>query len=215
MPSILAAFDRTVPNPGARDRPDVISSVDFPQPDGPTIAVAFPRSKLSDMPLRTSTFVAPAPKLRLTSPSEAAVCSTNETRWSLASFRVSLRDCRRAGRRLGREHGASTLLVQMAFAVLSLVVLGASAARTIHIVASGDSLTAGLGLPESASFPGVLERRLREAGFAVEINQRRRFRRHHNGRARAAGLVVPDDADLVVVELGGERYAARRRAGRR
>ncbi|HWN98293.1 MAG TPA: GDSL-type esterase/lipase family protein, partial [Blastocatellia bacterium] len=37
------------------------------------------------------------------------------------------------------------------------------------IVAFGDSLTAGLGLPESASYPSMLQKRLASDGFEYEV----------------------------------------------
>ena len=40
---------------------------------------------------------------------------------------------------------------------------------TLRIVAYGDSLTAGYGLPESASFPAQLEKALRARGHDIEI----------------------------------------------
>src|SRR5690242_5857147 len=41
--------------------------------------------------------------------------------------------------------------------------------KTLHLVALGDSLTAGYGLPQEAAFPVVLEKALRAKGYKVEI----------------------------------------------
>ena len=77
-----------------------------------------------------------------------------------------------------------------------------AAAKTIHIVALGDSLTAGFQLPESSSFPTVLERRLRADGFDVEIsNAGVSGDTATDGLARLAWS-TPDGVDLVIVELG-------------
>lgn len=72
----------------------------------------------------------------------------------------------------------------------------------IKIVAFGDSLTAGYELPATAAFPTVLQKRLRADGYAVEI-----VNAGVSGDTSAGGLArldwsVPDDADLVIVELG-------------
>src|SRR4051812_869302 len=41
--------------------------------------------------------------------------------------------------------------------------------KTLHLVALGDSLTAGYGLPQEAAFPVVLEKALKARGYKVEI----------------------------------------------
>ena len=74
--------------------------------------------------------------------------------------------------------------------------------KPLTIVALGDSLTAGYGLPQSAAFPTVLEQALRARGHAVTI-----VNAGVSGDTAAAGLErldwsVPDDADGVIVELG-------------
>jgi acyl-CoA thioesterase-1 len=54
---------------------------------------------------------------------------------------------------------------------LALMLAGAGPlyARTLRIVALGDSLTAGYGLSANLAFPAVLEKALKEKGFDVEI----------------------------------------------
>lgn len=86
--------------------------------------------------------------------------------------------------------------------VLIFASMTAAQGRAIHIVALGDSLTAGLGLPESAAFPSVLQRRLKEKGFDVEI-----VNAGVSGDTASGGLArlewsTPADTDLVIVELG-------------
>ena len=44
-----------------------------------------------------------------------------------------------------------------------------AAPSTPVIVALGDSLTAGLGLPREDAYPAVLQRKLREAGIPLEV----------------------------------------------
>ena len=86
--------------------------------------------------------------------------------------------------------------------VLIFASMTAAQGRAIHIVALGDSLTAGLGIPESAAFPSVLQRRLKEKGFDVEI-----VNAGVSGDTASGGLArlewsTPADTDLVIVELG-------------
>lgn len=86
-----------------------------------------------------------------------------------------------------------------------LVLLGApahAAERVLKIVAFGDSLTAGLGLPAGAAFPARLEAALKAKGHAVAI-----VNAGVSGDTAAGGLgrldwSVPDDADAVILELG-------------
>jgi acyl-CoA thioesterase-1 len=72
----------------------------------------------------------------------------------------------------------------------------------IRLVAFGDSLTAGYGLPQEAAFPAVLERALKAKGYKVEITNA-----GVSGDTATAGLdrldwSVPDGTDGVIVELG-------------
>ena len=74
--------------------------------------------------------------------------------------------------------------------------------RPLRIVALGDSLTAGYGLPQSAAFPAVLERALKARGHKVEI-----VNAGVSGDTAAGGLQrldwsVPDGTDGVILELG-------------
>ncbi|HLH48536.1 MAG TPA: arylesterase [Roseiarcus sp.] len=75
-------------------------------------------------------------------------------------------------------------------------------ARTLHIVALGDSLTAGLGLPAGRSFADVLQEKLRAKGYDVDVANA-----GVSGDIAADGLArldwaTPDGTDAVVVELG-------------
>jgi len=86
-----------------------------------------------------------------------------------------------------------------------LVLLGApahAAERVLKIVAFGDSLTAGLGLPAGAAFPARLEAALKAKGHAVTI-----VNAGVSGDTASGGLgrldwSVPDDTDAVILELG-------------
>lgn len=88
--------------------------------------------------------------------------------------------------------------------VLALALMPAIYAepRAPVIVALGDSLTAGFGLPQDASFPAQLEAALKARGQPVTV-----INAGVSGDTAAAGLkrldwAVPDDADAVIIELG-------------
>ena len=75
-------------------------------------------------------------------------------------------------------------------------------AKPLTIVAFGDSLVAGLGLPQEQAFPARLEAALRERGHDVTI-----LNAGVSGDTSAAGLArldwsIPDGVNGVVVELG-------------
>jgi acyl-CoA thioesterase-1 len=92
---------------------------------------------------------------------------------------------------------------------LAAIVAGAALApaaaqtgRAVKIVAFGDSLTAGLGLPANAAFPARLQRALIGKGLAVDV-----INAGVSGDTSTDGLArldwsVPDDADAVILELG-------------
>src|SRR5215217_6235619 len=87
-----------------------------------------------------------------------------------------------------------------AFASRMQPVLAADA--PVRIVALGDSLTAGFGLPREATFPARLEAALRARGLAVEVTNA-----GVSGDTASGGLArldwsVPEGTDAVIVELG-------------
>lgn len=93
----------------------------------------------------------------------------------------------------------TAILIGIAF----LATFGAQAEqRPIKIVALGDSLMAGYGLPETASFPSRLQAALRKRGHSVEI-----VNAGVSGDTASGGLArldwsVPNDADAVILGLG-------------
>jgi acyl-CoA thioesterase I len=88
-------------------------------------------------------------------------------------------------------------------AVLAAPLQVADAAdRPVRIVALGDSLTAGHGLPASAALPARIEQALRAHGSAVEV-----VNAGVSGDTAAGGLArlewsVPEGTDAVIVALG-------------
>src|SRR5687767_8832284 len=107
---------------------------------------------------------------------------------------------------VARQHGlfgikAFALLIGIA-AFAQTGTVAAAPDRTLRVVALGDSLTAGFGLPQSAAFPAVLERALRARGHRVEI-----INAGVSGDTASGGLErldwsVPDGTDAVILELG-------------
>jgi acyl-CoA thioesterase I len=86
--------------------------------------------------------------------------------------------------------------------VLAFAAPTAAAERAVRIVALGDSLTAGFGLPADAAFPAKLEKALRAKGLAVEISNA-----GVSGDTASGGLArldwsVPEGTDAVILELG-------------
>lgn len=77
-----------------------------------------------------------------------------------------------------------------------------AADRTLHIVAFGDSLTAGYGLPGPAAFPNVLEASLKARGHKVEIANAGVSGDTASGGLDRLDWSVPDGADGVILELG-------------
>jgi acyl-CoA thioesterase-1 len=70
------------------------------------------------------------------------------------------------------------------------------------IVAMGDSLTAGLGVPETQAYPAQLERRLRADGYAFEvINAGVSGETSSSARTRTAWMLTLQP-DIVILETG-------------
>lgn len=114
-----------------------------------------------------------------------------------------------AGQRRGGSYGATRPSVQRACVILALIVsaltiANASAApgRPLRIVALGDSLTAGYGLPQPAAFPTVLQAALAAKGESVEIANAGVSGDTSSGGLARLDWSVPDGTDGVIVELG-------------
>lgn len=85
---------------------------------------------------------------------------------------------------------------------LLLPILPAEAGQMFSIVALGDSLTAGYGLPPEEAFTTRLEQRLKANGLNVEV-----VNAGVSGDTSKGGLAridwsVPDGTGLVIIELG-------------
>jgi len=87
-------------------------------------------------------------------------------------------------------------------ALATLALAAPVSARTLRLVALGDSLTAGFGVPAGKAFPDQLEAALKGKGFDVRV-----VNAGVSGDTAADGLArydwaVPPDADALIVELG-------------
>jgi acyl-CoA thioesterase-1 len=93
-------------------------------------------------------------------------------------------------------------LLALALIVATWPIGAGAQARTLHVVALGDSLTAGLGLPPGQGFPETLEKALKAKGYDVDIGNA-----GVSGDTAADGLArydwaVPAGTDALIVELG-------------
>ncbi len=96
---------------------------------------------------------------------------------------------------------ATVTLAALAFAAVALA-SPAARDRPLRIVAFGDSLTAGYGLPADAAFPAKLERALAAKGIATEVANA-----GVSGDTTSGGLArldwsIPDGTEAVILELG-------------
>lgn len=72
----------------------------------------------------------------------------------------------------------------------------------LRIVAFGDSLTAGYGLPAQDAFPAKLERALKAKGVNVEIENAGVSGDTASGGLSRIDWSIPDGTDAVILELG-------------
>jgi acyl-CoA thioesterase I len=126
---------------------------------------------------------------------------------ALATLRLALP---RVAPAAPRSYGGRSPRVQMALRTIALaLLLGAlpgspaeAADAPVQIVALGDSLTAGFGLPADAAFPVKLEKALTAKGLAVQIGNA-----GVSGDTMSGGLArldwsVPEGTQAVILELG-------------
>ena len=86
-------------------------------------------------------------------------------------------------------------------AILSLVLQGS--ARQPTILAIGDSMTAGYGVPAESSYPAQLEQELKKRGFdyrVVNMGVTGSTTTQAMGRMTRAMALQPD---IVIIQLGG------------
>ncbi len=75
--------------------------------------------------------------------------------------------------------------------------------QKIRIVAFGDSLTAGYGLPIEEAYPALLEQALTDRGYAVDVINSGVSGETSAGGVRRAEFILGLDPDMVLFGLGG------------
>ncbi|SCY19280.1 arylesterase [Microvirga guangxiensis] len=105
-----------------------------------------------------------------------------------------------------RQSGPFMTIIFACALVFTALLAPSSAAlaqeKTLKLVALGDSLTAGYGLPEAAAFPVVLEKALKAKGYKVEIANAGVSGDTSSGGLDRLDWSIPDGTDGVIVELG-------------
>src|ERR1700756_4353105 len=196
----------TVPESGRSSPAITISRVDLPEPDGPTSPTASPRAICRSMSLRIWTRAAPRPRARLMPVSAMAPAGPPAEvsfMWPFRARRAPLRpEPRSYGKRARPVQMLAIAAVAASLALVSAAAQPGGTGRPVKIVALGDSLTAGLGLPANAAFPMRLQQALAQKGVATDV-----VNAGVSGDPPADGLSrldwsVPDDTDAVILELG-------------
>jgi acyl-CoA thioesterase I len=73
----------------------------------------------------------------------------------------------------------------------------------VKIIAVGDSLTAGYGLPLSESYPAVLESSLRDLGYDVEVVNSGVSGETTKGNLERMNFILSQAPDVVILGIGG------------
>ena len=98
---------------------------------------------------------------------------------------------------------ASRQLVRVFCIVMMLLAnIGPAAAREVRILAFGDSLTSGFGLPPAQSFPAQLEKRLRADGTNARVTNAGASGDTTSGGLARLDWALADKPDVVILELG-------------
>lgn len=88
------------------------------------------------------------------------------------------------------------------FLLTFFVITSVSATETRKIVAFGDSLTAGYGLPQADAFPVQLERALAAKGLAIKVENAGVSGDTTTGGLQRLDWALANGADFVLLELG-------------
>src|SRR3569832_1653283 len=178
-----------------RSRPAMtISNVDLHEPDGPTSPTASPVPICRSMSLRICTRAAPCPSERLTP--ARAIAGVVE-----GSFMKPHRPQSRSyGNRAAPVQRIAAVLVTIA--CLFAPVLARAEGKPVKIVALGDSLTAGYGLPAADAFPTRLQAALKATGIDATVANAGVAGDTASGGLERIDWSVPDGTDAVILELG-------------
>jgi acyl-CoA thioesterase-1 len=94
------------------------------------------------------------------------------------------------------------LIIPIVFALLTNPAAGAEADSPITIVAMGDSLTEGLGVPEERAYPAVLERNLQKAGYPAKVINAGISGETSAGALSRAEWILRLNPDILILETG-------------
>lgn len=94
------------------------------------------------------------------------------------------------------------LIIPIVFALLAAPAAGAEADSPITIVAMGDSLTEGLGVPEENAYPAVLERNLQRAGHDVKVVNAGISGETSAGALSRTEWILRLNPDILILETG-------------
>src|SRR3954471_11669094 len=200
----------TSPLSGRSSPAIIISSVDFPEPDGPIRPIASPWVTRRLMSLRIWTRAAPVPRERLTF--EIEMVSGDRPDSEEGSMRLSM--VRSYGTSAGLVERRARWFVHILVLMVGVMTSGAVSAQSaltaetkvndkpIKMVVLGDSLSAGLGLPAASAFPARLQKALKDRGMDVDmINAGVSGDTSSGGRDRL-DWSIPEGTQAVIVELG-------------
>src|SRR5262249_48564609 len=111
---------------------------------------------------------------------------------------------RLAGADGGREeqYYTASMRALVAALVAALLVISPAHAAERVIVAFGDSLTAGLGVPPEESYPARLQARLRAEGYAYRVVNAGSSGDTTAGGLRRVDWALKNKPDIVIVALG-------------
>ena len=213
--SSLLPFSSCAGDPhGSRNRrrsspASTISSVDLPEPDGPTMPVASPGATSRLTPLqhmhgRTRPRRASATRL------SAAMTGSVTEKLSYMEGRRRRYACDHMGLRAWLSNLRRFMRLSRRRSGRSVASTPASRAEPYRIVGFGDSLMAGYGLDAGRSFPEKLEAALRDKGHDVVIANA-----GVSGDTTSGGLArldwsVPDGTQTRHPRTRRQRHAARR-----
>jgi acyl-CoA thioesterase-1 len=102
-----------------------------------------------------------------------------------------------------RRHFFPTLLAVLWIGIHGYAAQARADQDETVIVAFGDSLTSGLGLPNDKAFPSQLETALKKRGHKVRIVNAGVSGDTASAALRRLDWALDDDTDAVIVELGG------------
>src|SRR4051794_37871126 len=198
----------TSPVSGRSSPAITISSVDFPEPDGPINPIASPGATCRSISLRIWTRAAPEPSERLTLEMEMVGCRLDEAR--PASDEGSMRLSMRGSYGIlfaAVERPMRGILCLLALALAATIPALPASAQTqgvkpVKVVVLGDSLSAGLGLSASAAFPARLQKALKGKGIDVDIINAGVSGDTASGGRDRLDWSVPEGTEAVILELG-------------